>query len=92
MTVRELPAVDPLQCSPDGEHRGLVARVGDLFPLDPSRQLIAGSDEPASARRPWGLRFLQVPGPRAGAHEGTGQATTGSGGQDGQKPEDWSKD
>lgn len=84
--------VDLLLCSPDGESRGLLARAGDIFPLDPSRDLCGGGDVSPSSARPWGLRFLQVPQPRAGRHEGTGQATTGSSNGDGSRPEDWTKD
>jgi hypothetical protein len=84
--------VDLLLCSPDGESRRLLARVGDIFPLDPSRDLCPGNEVRPSPARPWGLRFLQVPQPRAGRHEGTGQATTGSSNGDGSKPEDWTKD
>ena len=69
--------VDLLICSPDGESRGLVARAGDLFPLDPSGHLLTGSSAAATAWRPWGLRYLRVPQPRAGKHEGPTSATTG---------------
>lgn len=82
---------DLLTHSPDGETRGLLARVGDLFPLDPADDLCAGRHEPASGVRPWGLRFLRDPQPQVGKHGGKTQATTG-GGVDGQNPEDWTKD
>lgn len=91
-TLNITGGVDLLLCSPDGESRGLLARVGDVFPLDPSGDLCPGGEVTASSARPWGLRFLQVPQPRAGKHEGTGQKTTGSGDSDGSKPEDWTKD
>lgn len=69
--------VDLLLCSPDGESRGLLARAGDLLPLDPAGHLLAGSFAPATAWRPWGLRYLRVPRPRAGKHEGPTSDTTG---------------
>jgi hypothetical protein len=56
--------------SPDGESRGLLFRVGDIFPLDPFGHLRKAEGEPASEARPWGLRYLRVPQPRAGKHEG----------------------
>jgi hypothetical protein len=70
--------VDLLVCSPDGESRGLLARVGDLLPLDPSGHLLSGSFAPATAWRPWGLRYLRVPQPRAGKHEGPTSDTSGT--------------
>lgn len=74
--------------SPDGESRGLMFRVGDIFPLDPRPHQRLRIDDPASAARPWGLRFLRVPQPRAGKHESvTGKHTTGGGG-DNSSPED----
>lgn len=88
-TVRD---VDLMLCSPDGESRGLLARVGDMFPLDPSRDLCTGRVVSPSPARPWGLRFLQVPQMGAGKHESTGQTTTGTADKDGNAPEDLTKD
>jgi hypothetical protein len=73
-----------LEHSPDGEPRGLLARVGDIFPLDPSEQRLLASHEPPSPVRPWGLRFARPPQPRAGAHEGGTKDTTGD--PDGNSP------
>lgn len=70
-------SVDLLMCSPDGESRGLLARAGDLLPLDPTGHLLKGSFAAATAVRPWGLRYLRVPRPRAGKHEGPTSDTTG---------------
>ncbi|GAA1842434.1 putative ATP-grasp-modified RiPP [Actinomadura bangladeshensis] len=71
MEKRMISRLDPerpngLLCSPDGESRGLIARVGDLFPLDPAPEVHAASTEPPSASgvRPWGLRFVRLPDPR----------------------------
>ena len=80
---------DLLTHSPDGESRGRLMRVGDLFPLDPTGHLRSGSYERASAVRPWGLRFLRVPLPRAGKHEGPTARTSGG---DGTGPEETSSD
>lgn len=82
--VRGAPAIDLLHCSPDGEHRGRLARVGDLFPLDPTGHLLTGSFAEPSEVRPWGLRFARPARPRAGAHEGGTNETTGT--TDGDKP------
>lgn len=72
MTTTAASPLSPmaLEHSPDGELRGLLARVGDIFPLDPSGQRLLASHEPPSQVRPWGLRFARPPQPRAGAHEG----------------------
>lgn len=83
--------LDPLTHSPDGESRGLLARVGDLFPLDPREHLRSGGiHQSATAFRPWGMRFLTVPPIEAGEHEGTGEFTSEIG--DGQGPEEMGKD
>lgn len=76
--------------SPDGESRGLAFRVGDLFPLNPTRHLLEARGEPASSVRPWGLRYLRRLTPRAGKHEGASQATSSSG--DGSGPEEMGTD
>lgn len=49
--------------SPDGESRAEFARVGDVFPLDPSASVLAASTEAPSGpdTRPWGLRFAVSP-------------------------------
>ncbi|QOV38133.1 hypothetical protein IM697_06990 [Streptomyces ferrugineus] len=78
--------LDLLLHSPDGESRGLFMRVGDVFPLNPIRHILASSDEQASEVRPWGLRFLTIPRPTAGAHEG-GSKTTSEGSPDGSGPQ-----
>jgi hypothetical protein len=67
-----------LDHSPDGEPRGQIARVGDVFPLDPSGQRLLASGAAPSQTRPWGLRFARVATPRAGAHEGSTKETTGN--------------
>ncbi|HEY3686899.1 MAG TPA: hypothetical protein VGL93_27940 [Streptosporangiaceae bacterium] len=84
---------DLLTHSPDGESRGHLARVGDVFPLDPSGDLAGGVDEPRSARRPWGLRYLTAPpAPRAGRHDAdTGEYSTGPN-TDNRGPEEKGKD
>jgi hypothetical protein len=79
--------VDLLICSPDGESRGLIVRVGDLFPLDPSGHLLTGSFAEASLLRPWGLRYLRVPQPRCGKHEGATSSTSGGDNQPGTSEE-----
>jgi hypothetical protein len=84
--------VDLLTCSPDGESRGLLARAGDLFPLDPTGHLLTGSSEQATASRPWGLRWLRVPAPRSGKHEGPTSVTTGGDGQGPATAEDTQRD
>lgn len=73
-----------LEHSPDGEPRGLVARVGDIFPLDPSGQRLLASGEAPSTVRPWGLRFARPAQPRAGKHEGGTRETSGD--PDGDSP------
>jgi hypothetical protein len=83
---------DALDASPDGEPRALLARVGDVFPLDSMDEVIAASDEPASLTRPWGLRYARPVSPRAGRHEGATQETTGSGQNDGNSGEDFRRD
>ena len=85
MTTMTAPlSLMALDHSPDGEPRGLLARVGDIFPLDPSGQRLLASHEPPSLTRPWGLRFACPPQPRAGAHEGGTKETTGD--PDGSSP------
>lgn len=92
MTTRlEQERLNLLTHSPDGESRGLLARAGDLFPLDPREHLRAGGiHEPASLVRPWGMRLLRIPQIEAGKHEGTSQFTSESG--DGARPEEMGKD
>ncbi|WKK21025.1 hypothetical protein QZH56_19275 [Streptomyces olivoreticuli] len=72
--------------SPDGESRGLFMRSGSIFPLNPLCHLLASTEEKATAARPWGLAFLTVPRPTAGAHEG-GSKTTSEGSPDGSAPQ-----
>jgi len=72
--------------SPDGESRGKIFRDGDFFPMDPRPHQCSDIDAPATASRPWGLRFTQVPQISAGKHEGTSKSTTGGG--DNKDPED----
>lgn len=74
----------PLDRSPDGEHRGQIARVGDIFPLSPGRQWLSAVNSAPTGVRPWGLRYARPATPRAGAHEGGSNETTGS--QDGNGP------
>lgn len=82
--MTELEADGLVTCSPDGESRGLMARVGDLFPLNPLGNVLSRTNTLASPARPWGLRFLSVPQPRAGKHEGGTNETTGD--PDGSSP------
>ncbi|SDU81096.1 hypothetical protein [Jiangella alkaliphila] len=63
--------------SPDAESRAVLARVGDVFPLDPSGHLLMASGERPSQMRPWGLRFSRQAQPRAGQHEGPTNETSG---------------
>jgi hypothetical protein len=84
---------DLLTHSPDGESRAKLYRVGDIYPMDPSAHQRAQIDEPATAARPWGMRYLRVPPLNAGKHEGsTSDTTTGTGSGDGAHPEDKGKD
>ncbi len=72
---------DLIVCSPDGESRGELFRIGDLFPMDPLGHLLMAPGTPATEGRPWGLRFRQVPQPRAGKHEGgTSEVSTNNDG------------
>lgn len=91
-TSRRDKGADFLECSPDGESRGLLARTGDLFPLNPAGQLIAASSAQPTDQRPWGLRWLRVPRPRAGKHEGPTSVTTGGDGQGPDTAEDLQAD
>lgn len=77
--------VDLVLYSPDGESRGILFRTGDLFPLNPIRHILSSTDEQPTPARPWGLRFLTVPRPSAGAHEG-GSKETSEGSPDGSGP------
>lgn len=81
-----VPQWDFLLHSPDGESRGMFARVGDIFPLNPIRHLLSSCDEQASEVRPWGLRYLAYPRPSAGRHEG-GSKQTSEGAPDGSGPQ-----
>ncbi|MFC5186154.1 putative ATP-grasp-modified RiPP [Actinomadura harenae] len=65
--------INTLLCSPDGESRGLIARVGDMFPLDPMPSVQAESTAPPSTTgvRPWGLRFIRQPRTRPLAPDGS---------------------
>ena len=73
--------------SPDGESRGVMFRVGDIFPLNPIRHVLSALDTPASAARPWGLRFLVAPRFSAGRHEGNTRPTSAPN-PDGSAPEE----
>lgn len=72
--------------SPDGESRGLLMRVGDVFPLNPLRHILSSTFDEPSAVRPWGLRFLEIPRPSMGAHEGKSSQTS-EGSPDGSGPQ-----
>jgi hypothetical protein len=48
--------LDLIVHSPDGESRGLLFRVGDVFPMLPTRHTLSATGTPASMARPWGLR------------------------------------
>lgn len=67
-TVHETE-LDLIVCSPDGESRAELFRVGDIFPMDPIGHILMAPGTPATEARPWGLRFRQIPQPRAGKHE-----------------------
>jgi hypothetical protein len=84
--------VDLVTCSPDGESRGLLARAGDLFPMNPAGHVLAASSALPTPWRPWGLRWLRVPRPRAGKHEGPTSVTTGGDGQGPDTAEDLQAD
>lgn len=68
---------DLLLHSPDGESRGMLERVGDVFPMDPTEHLRNLSSEEPSEKRPFGLRFARVAEPTAGKHEGATKPTSG---------------
>jgi hypothetical protein len=90
-----LADVDVLTHSPDGEPRGLLFRVGDIYPMDPAPHHRSGIGESASAARPWGMRHLRLPSMQGGGkHESdTAEFTTGPDSRgDGQNPEDWDTD
>jgi hypothetical protein len=92
-TSGQLDDLDILTHSPDGESRALLFRVGDIYPMDPAPHHRSRIGEPATAARPFGMRFLRVPQPRAGKHEGsTSDFSTGTGNADGSGPEDTDKD
>lgn len=92
MTTPLAQELNLLTHSPDGESRGVMFRVGDIFPMDPRPHQRLAIDEPPSEVRPWGLRYLTRPQIRAGKHESdTGKYTTGGGG-DNQGPEDQGTD
>jgi hypothetical protein len=78
--------LDLVTSSPDGESRGLMFRVGDVFPMLPYHRLCSASPSPASAARPWGLRFLVIPVITAGKHEGPTKPTSNN--PDGNGPEE----
>jgi hypothetical protein len=89
----DLTDFDVLTCSPDGEPRGQLFRVGDIYPMDPAAHHRSHISEPATGARPFGMRYLRPAPLRAGRHEGgTSQYTTGTGDADGQGPEDTGKD
>ncbi|MEU0570940.1 hypothetical protein ABZ297_36870 [Nonomuraea sp. NPDC005983] len=82
--TRESVSLWLLEHSPDGEPRGQIARVGDVFPLDATGHRLLASGEKPSSVRPWGLRFARRMQPRAGSHEGGTKETSGT--TDGAKP------
>lgn len=83
---------DLLTHSPDGESRAKLYRAGDIYPMDPSAHQRSRIDEPATALRPWGMRYLRVPPLNAGKHEGSTSDYTTGGGGDSANPEDTGKD
>ncbi len=73
--------LDLIVCSPDGESRAELFRVGDVFPMDPIGHILMAPGTSATEARPWGLRFRTVPQPRAGKHEGgTSEVSTNNDG------------
>jgi hypothetical protein len=86
-SVRTYGGDELITCSPDGESRGVMFRVGDVFPLNPIRHVLSAPDTPASAARPWGLRFLKPPRFSAGKHEGNTRPTSAPN-PDGSAPEE----
>jgi len=88
MPTTSTTEVDLLTQSPDGESRGILFRVGDLFPMDPRPHQRAAIDEHATEARPWGLRYLRLPQIRAGKHESDTSTHTTGGGGDNKDPED----
>ncbi|RBQ21416.1 hypothetical protein DP939_01495 [Spongiactinospora rosea] len=66
---------DLITHSPDGESRGAIFRVGDIFPMAPIEHILSAPATPPSSARPWGLRFLVAP-INAGKHEGGSNETS----------------
>ncbi|KND39232.1 hypothetical protein [Streptomyces acidiscabies] len=84
--ITDTPELDLVTHSPDGESRGMLMRVGDVFPLNPIRHILSSTHDQPSEYRPWGLRFLEIPRPSAGAHEGKSSQTS-EGSPDGSGPQ-----
>lgn len=81
-----------LHASPDGEPRNVLARVGDLFPLDPTAHILSASGEGPSQVRPFGLRYARTMQPRAARHAGGTKETTGTPDGNGPHGEDTQRD
>lgn len=70
------PEFDLITHSPDGETRGTIWRIGDFFPMSPTKHVLSGTHHSPSSARPWGLRFLTVAPISAGKHEGGSNETS----------------
>jgi hypothetical protein len=78
-TTADVSEPDLVTHSPDGESRGMLMRVGDIFPLNPLRHVLSSTDDRPSELRPWGLRFLTAPQSPVAKHKGkTSQTSEGS--------------
>ncbi|TMR92045.1 hypothetical protein [Nonomuraea basaltis] len=91
MSTQTREELDLITHSPDGETRGLIFRIGDLFPMLPTRHILSAPATPASGARPWGLRFLAPLPIHAGKHEGATKKTSSSS-PDGTAPEEVGSD
>ncbi|WP_046469934.1 hypothetical protein [Allosalinactinospora lopnorensis] len=77
MLVSRHAPTDEYSTSPDGGHRGVIARAGDVFPLSPPGNFVVPPSERPSGVRPWGMWFSRPAPIRAGKHEGGTNETTG---------------
>jgi hypothetical protein len=92
-TQDQQTTLDLITHSPDGESRGRIFRIGDVFPMSPTKHILSAADTPAGDARPWGLRFLVVPVISDGAHgkpsnESSEASTDGAHGPNEEKTKD----